>query len=913
MSNETAPAPDSPLVPSAAKPASDNRQGITRRAFMRYTGIGVGSLVLANPLAAFADEGTGSTSEAPAGDEQAVPIADGSSVPADITEMFDFGGSDRAEFVFHESFFDGSSFDYSNQMGTFGLCLALASFGANDDMAKYTDSPNHAISFLRDKLQCSDVSINDYYTAPTEHDSIGLICGHRPITADGTDYELVMMGIRGANYFYEWCGNLEAGKEGDHEGFSTVANKALDFLKDYLQQSVPNTKPLKILVAGFSRASATANMLGGLMTRYAWNNKLPESDANHSDITNTGYILGSTSVDGPEYLFKDFDVYQKDVYVYGYEVPAGAWSGGTVDADALKYWSDNHQMNPFGNIHSIVNPCDLIPKVMPSQWVFGRHGVDHMLPRPSDSGYSAARDAMLVRADAINSSYRSKYPVDSFDHLSMSMDSFFNTMIDRLVNDLTGSRPTYYRDYQQPFVDLVQYMQSGKIYRIEKVGSSALFKAWFWTEIILDVLGDILVLGLWALIKLAWKIIDGSLIADMLESTVAKLRLLDLEWGDEEENLYQELHRICPMIQKFAVHNIKLFCAMVGAFVKDSNTMEVHSSTLCLAWMQSYDPNYGDESASASLAAVDDAEDAEDVSAPVAYRMVLFDGDVTVWVAAETTYVKLFESHHRVDNADFPYRYGLNEDFQMFVQVPHTSTFTFKIQSDPQDAFSITCMRYEVGKGVPTKVLSYNAIGDNLETMYAIVGNGEFWVSTSEYLRDRYDYAVEIDNTDGAAQMHCNVEVSSADESMGLAIGGGCSIYGTSSMLGAAPNDGYEFDYWTVNGEVDENPIRSGEAVEDDGTTTTVAAYPFYVSKDYGKSVQVVAHFRKADDEPAETPASESAPTTAAANNAAKTESSKTTTAKTGDGATAAAVVAGVAAAGAAAAAGLSFSQADEA
>ncbi len=912
MSNELASASPSEN-PSSPEAASSNRQGITRRAFVRYTGIGVGSIVLANPFAAFADEALGANAKSLAGEAGQATLADASSsVPADITGSFDFGGSEKADFIFHESFFDGSSFDYSNQMATFGLCLALASFGANDDIAKYTDSPNHAVAFLRDKLQCSDVTYNDYYTAPTEHDSIGLICAHRPITADGNDYELVMMGIRGANYFYEWCGNLTAGKEGDHEGFTTVANKALGFLRDYLQSSVSNTKPLKILVSGFSRASATTNMLGGLMTRYAWDNKLPESDANHPDITNTGYILGSTSVSGPAYLFDNFDIYQKDVYLYGYEVPAGAWSGGTVDADALKYWSDNHQMNPFGNIHSIVNPCDYVPKVMPTQWVFGRHGVDHMLPRPSDSGYSEARDAMLVRADTIDSSFRGKYPVDSFDHLSMSMDAFFNTMVDRLVNDLTGSRPTYYRDYQQPFVDLVQYMQSGKIYKIEKIGSSTLFKVWFWTDVVLDVLGDILALGLWALIKLAWKIVDGSLIADMLETTVAKLKLLDLEWGDEEENLYQELHRICPMIQKFAVHNIKLFCAMIGAFVKDANTAQVHSATLCLAWMQSYDSNYGGESASASLAAADAADD---VSAPVAYRMVLFDGDVTVWVAVETTYVKLFENHHRVDNADFPYRYGLNEDFQMFVQVPHASNFTFKIQSDPQDVFSITCMRYEVGKGVPAKVLSYNAIGDNLETMYAVVGNGEFWVSSTEDARDKFDYAVEIDNTDGAAQMHCNVEVSSADESMGLAVGGGYSIYGTSSMLGAAPNDGYEFDYWTVNGEVDENPIRSGEVTEDDGTTTTVAAYPFYVSKDYGKSVQVVAHFKAKEPDAAGADgadAGEGAPTTGAANNATKSDSSKTTTAKTGDGATAAAVAAGVAAAGAAVVAGASFNKANE-
>lgn len=325
----------------------DSSSGITRRNFVRYAGIGIGTVVLANPLLAFADEGSAAIGD----------------VPGNITGTFKFGGSDQANFVFDQSFFNGSSFDYSNQVSTFALCLALSAFGANDDQSKYEESPNNVGDFMA-KLRCRDITYNDDYTKPTEHDSIGLACAHRTIQADGSTYELVLMGIRGANYFFEWCGNLAAGGSDDHQGFTTAAKKALNFLEGYVTEHVPNDYPLKIVISGFSRASATANMAGGLLVRSAWQNDLPKNE----DSSKSGYVLGGKQKgEGSIYPFPKHVVHQKDVYVYGFEVPSGAYSSATVDADALKYWSSNYGMNPFGNIYSIVNPCDLVPKVMPLQ------------------------------------------------------------------------------------------------------------------------------------------------------------------------------------------------------------------------------------------------------------------------------------------------------------------------------------------------------------------------------------------------------------------------------------------------------------------------------------------------------------------------------------------------------------------
>lgn len=897
MSQQTdlGPAAAHNLDPEAAPVA---RRAVTRRDFVRCAGLGLGSLALAAPSTALAEEAAGNAEEATA---DADPLADtGSAAAGDITDSFEFGGSSKADFVFQQSFFDGSSFTYSSQVATFGLCLALAAFGANDDRDKYADSPSKAKAFF-EKMQCSDVTVNDYYTKPTEHDSIGLICGHRTIRADGKDYELVLMGIRGANYFMEWCGNLAAGKEGDHEGFTTVANKALDFLKGYVNDHVPTDRPLKVIISGFSRAAATANMLGGLMVRNAWDKQLPTSNSVHAESDYPGYILGG-KYDGQSdaFPFPKHDVCQKDVYVYSYETPSGAYSSGTVDRSILDWWHSHNQTNPFGNIHSIVNPCDYVPMVMPVQWTFGRFGVDHMLPRPGDDKYKELRDAMFARADAIDKNIRSVYPVDSFDHLNTSMDNYFNTMYDKLVHDLTGSRATYNRDYQTPLVDLMDYVQSGKIYKIQQVATSAKFKFWLWTEVLSSIVTEIAGLSFISTIKLAWELIRGTLISSTLEDLVFKLRLAGLEWGDEEEKVYQEILRICPMIQKFALMNLRLFVTMIETFVQDKNTTEIHSGSLCLAWVQSYDANYTSSPSTAALLGDEDGTEAEGgddgdaagvIPTTSVYKKVLFDGKISVWMAGETGYVKLFENGERVEAEDFPYYYGLNEDFQMFVLLPPNTEFLFRIESDPQDLFSITGVRYEMGSEVPTRVLSYNAIGDNLETMYATVVEGAIWVSTTENKHDAYDYAIEIENEDGEARTHCEIELSSADEEAGFVVGGGYNVYGTSAMLAAVPHVGYEFDYWTVDGEKDTNPVTTTEVEVEEGTKVNAASFPFYVARTYGESVEVVAHFKKQEVNPAPEPE----PETQAQSGTGKRRSGIPAT---GDAASGAAAVAGVAAAG---------------
>ena len=858
--------------------------GITRRSFLQYAGIGIGTVVLANPVAAIAEE---------------VLSAQENAGSADITGTFKFGGSNKANFVFKESFFNGSSFNYSNQLGTFAACLALSSMGANDNINDYAKSADNVKDFMA-QLKCVDVVYNDDYEKQTSRNSIGLICGHRSIKADNANYELVLMGIRGGNYFHEWAGNTTVGNSGDHEGFTSVATKALEFLSSYVLGNVHNTSnPLKILVSGFSRASAVTNMAGGLMVRNAHKSNLPLYDSAHADIKNIGYLLGAKDHEdmvqnGVSFPFPKHVVYQKDVYFYGFEVPSGVRNSASVDADIMASGAEAG-LNRFGNIYSIVNPCDVVPMVAPSEWKFGRFGVDRILPRPNDDAYKTGRDAMLVRADAIDSSFRSKYPVDSFGRMDMRMDAFFNMMIDKVVHDLTGGQATYVRDYQNVFCDLIDYMQTGKIYKLTNITSKAEFKTWLWKNVINQVFSDVFVPGklIIDIVVFVARLIKNSLIQHALDLIVDGLKKAGLSWGEEEEKLYKELRAICPMIQSFAKSNISLFIAMMRVFINDANTMEVHSSVLCLAWMQSLDSNYNSSAKTAGLMAAGESSESEILTKNSFYKVLLFDGNIKVSFAGEQEYMELFSGGRVVENDKFPYWYGLNDDFQMCVLLPLESDCMFKIESKPKEVFSITSLRYSYNSELPERILSYNAIGDNLSTMYATIKEGAISISATEDPNAAYNYAVDINNEHGDAETHCNIVLESANEDAGLVVGGGYNVYGTSSHLAAVSNEGYEFDYWTVDGEKCEISCSAQKTTDENGSEIEVVTYPFYVSEDYGDSVNVVAHFKEKNQAEILAASAEEQPTA-------------TPIPDTGDGTSALSVAAGAALAGAIAVAEIS-------
>lgn len=107
-----------------------------------------------------------------------------------------------------------------------------------------------------------------------------------------------------------------------------------------------------------------------------------------------------------------------DIYTYTFETPQGA-----VNSDEKNY----------NNIFNIVNPVDLVPKVAPSKWGFGRYGADRYFPDASTSSrYSAY---VQCAADNYKSFTGSDLP-DEFTRYYLETDGIHFYMI----HDITSAK-----------------------------------------------------------------------------------------------------------------------------------------------------------------------------------------------------------------------------------------------------------------------------------------------------------------------------------------------------------------------------------------------------------------------------------------------------------------------------------------
>lgn len=156
---------------------------------------------------------------------------------------------------------------------------------------------------------------------------------------EGHTDTVIAVPLRGGGYGGEWGSNFNLtmdGYYGNHVGFQRAANGVRRALADYLTKLKAEGKiqgEVKFWFTGYSRASATANLLAH----------------NVSALSSLGGV----------------PIQRKNVYAYTFATPAGAKIVGQ-DAD--------------DNIFNIVSPVDLVPRVAPEAWGYGRYGITLVLP-----------------------------------------------------------------------------------------------------------------------------------------------------------------------------------------------------------------------------------------------------------------------------------------------------------------------------------------------------------------------------------------------------------------------------------------------------------------------------------------------------------------------------------------------------
>lgn len=154
------------------------------------------------------------------------------------------------------------------------------------------------------------------------------------------EYTLIALALRGANYEVEWADNVSVLSTTEHQGFFVPAQKVKEGLLSYIKEYAAGEN-LKLWITGYSRAAAISNQLAGTLDRDLY--------------------------DGPNRLDLGATLAMTDFYAYTFETPRPT----ALDVAKTTRWN---------NIHNIVNPIDLVPKVAPATWDFDRYGITYYLP-----------------------------------------------------------------------------------------------------------------------------------------------------------------------------------------------------------------------------------------------------------------------------------------------------------------------------------------------------------------------------------------------------------------------------------------------------------------------------------------------------------------------------------------------------
>ena len=243
------------------------------------------------------------------------------------------------------------TYRYQPLLATASLCLALSAFSNQENLAwdSTLSAQDHRRAFnverLYETLGYTNAQYVNYDTALTDtSDKVAFSMAMKHIDdGEGHTDTVIAVPLRGGGYGGEWGSNFNLTMQnyyGNHVGFQRAANGVKSALADYLTKLKAEGKlkgEVKFWFTGYSRASATANL------------------AAHD-------VSALSSLGG-------VPISRKNVYAYTFATPAGAKISAPDKDD---------------NIFNIVSPVDLVPRVAPEAWGYGRYGTTLVLPYGND-------------------------------------------------------------------------------------------------------------------------------------------------------------------------------------------------------------------------------------------------------------------------------------------------------------------------------------------------------------------------------------------------------------------------------------------------------------------------------------------------------------------------------------------------
>ena len=234
------------------------------------------------------------------------PKADGTAT-VNVQSVFDASLTHHFKFKFDENFVSLSASKFDKDLAMFAYGTSIANTNKKSISKFYTD------------LGFNKIHLSDSYDYEPTEDSIAYAFAHTK--AIGRDF--ISVSIRGFDYGKEWSSNFDLGLEGEHVGFAMEADAVNTALESYISSNNFEKDYVTILISGYSRAGAVANLLAKRVN------------------------------DNEEVAYKS------DIYTYTFEAPQGATSRGD-----------------YPNIFNVISRGDLIPSFAPTQYGLTRYGVD---------------------------------------------------------------------------------------------------------------------------------------------------------------------------------------------------------------------------------------------------------------------------------------------------------------------------------------------------------------------------------------------------------------------------------------------------------------------------------------------------------------------------------------------------------
>ena len=677
------------------------------------------------------------------------------------------GSNFQATFYYDDAYFREPSTKYTDSLATMSMCLALSAFASKgtDDYTK--KSENLKALLTQCGFEEDTFAVNQGYMEKPGMDTIGVGAAAKKIKDEnGEDCWLIACAVRGHGYQSEWASNFTIGEEGEHQGFESAARQVISFLETYAQEHPQISGNVKLWMAGYSRAAATVN-------------------------------LAAAMIDEGEKISDRFTLGTDSVYAYCFECPQGSLI--SLDAENSRY----------RNIFSIVNPADVVTKVAPTLpfdgFGFDRYGISKFLPSVMYDGltrYEEQHEKMLEYYNQLGGT--KDYQPEEFQMKKISVLDIWRgtvivddhnaawnqeTFLESLVSEIAmmiGNREEYVRSYQENVRQICKTLFGNK-----NAGA------------VMDNFAD-------RICRQA-PMIAGYTVSSPLKGTKPLMDCLEEQLlgalQDEGINDYsrEDVHEVISNLANLIVTFGAVHPNYVATLASNLNGIAAgHYPEQCLAWLMSFDPNYGEGNHSEFS---DSIYRMATVNGP--FKMTVCDEEGGVagrvmdgWIE-ETDETLIEDPQQRIVCT-------VDEDGEMTAFLPVRNSYTVEITgleegtgdcmiAEMSDQFGINrVVKYDELKLEPgrTVTLTVPAIADEeLQRSYEL-RNGS---STPYTLTDENGQAAGTPTEQSGLEINYTryrTRVYSSNSNFGRVEGGGVSGEGGYEQVIAFPYDGFRFTGW---------------------------------------------------------------------------------------------------------------------